>query len=495
MSVLADLLVTRDAAKADYDYVAQTYRASLAAATDEAPVPEDHEAAYTEFKAKVEALNKRCIEVDGDERAEQQINAARSRIESAVAAGDGVKSEPRTYGWGSPDSYVLDRVRAAIIGCPGQSDAIIRLNRHAAEMAGEIRIGSAEGKRAMRELKNVYQENENKRSVDEAIDRARSFTIESRAGLDTTAASGGSFVTPQYYVNDYAPYRQFGRTFIDACNHQPLPDYGMTIFIPQVTAAATVNAQPGQNQGITETDPTAAYLSQSLTTNAGQVTVSQQLLDRAGPNFQYDVMVFDQLDKAYNLTVDVYALTQALANAGSVTYSTPGLTATGPGAGSEGSLYSLMGKAVSNIATTAGTVMAPTHAFIHPTNWAWNEAQTDSQGRLLVTQNFAGPVNAAGAGGNGAPVAEGDTGYKVHGLPLMTDANIPVKSSNNQVVVANMAEVYVWEGKPVDRVVPQTYAQNLSVLFQRYAYIAAIVRYPTAVQSLNGAGLPTAPTF
>jgi hypothetical protein len=491
MSVLSDLHAKRAAAKGDFDYVAAVYRA----AADAGEIPEDHEAAYTSARAAVEALDNRIIEVDGDERREAKVNESRQRIESAVPAGDGVKSEPRTYGWGSPNSYVLDRVRAAIMGCPGQSDAIGRLNQHAAEQAGEIRLGTPEGKRALRELKNVYQENENKRSVDEAIDRARVYTSESRSGLDTTSASGGSFVTPQYYVNDYAPYRQFGRTFIDQCNKQPLPDYGMTIYIPQVTAAATVNSQANQNSGISETDPVAAYLSQSLTTNAGQVTVSQQLLDRAGPNFQYDVMVFDQLDKAYNLTVDVYALTQALANAGSVTYSTPGLTAAGPGAGSEGSLYSLMGKAVSNIATTAGTVMAPTHAFIHPTNWAWNEAQTDTQGRLLVTQNFAGPVNAAVAGGDGKPVAEGDTGYKVHGLPLMTDANIPTKSSNNQAIVANMAEVYVWEGSPVDRVVPQTYAQNLSVLFQRYAYIAAIVRYPTAVQSLNGAGLPTAPTF
>lgn len=485
---LRDVVATRDAAHKDFEYVAAVYRDACTNATDESPVPDDFEAAYIEHRDRLDEIDDRLVDLNKEARKQATLNEARQILTQAVPFGDGVQSEERTYGWGSPNSYVLDRVRAAIIGCPGQGDAIGRLNRHAAEMAGEIRSGSAEGKRALRELKNVYQENENKRSVDEAIDRARVYTSETRAGLDTTSASGGSFVTPQYYVNEYAPYRQFGRTFIDACNKQPLPDYGMTIFIPQVTAAATVNAQTLQNEGISETDPTAAYLSQNLTTNAGQVTVSQQLLDRAGPNFQYDVMVFDQLDKAYNLTVDAYALTQALANAGSVTYSTPALTGAG-------SLYSLIGKAVSNIATTAGTVMAPTHAFIHPTNWAWSESQVDTQNRLLVTQNFAGPVNAAGAGGDGAPVAEGDTGYKVHGLPLMTDANIPIKSTNNQAVVANMAEVYVWEGSPVDRVVPQTYAQNLSVLFQRYAYIAAIVRYPTAVQSLNGAGLPTSPTF
>lgn len=485
MSVLQYLLANRDAAKADFDYVAEVYRAS--AATGE--IPEDHEAAYTEHRSKVDTIDQRIREESAEVRSAREIAEARRLAGISDVSQVSVK-EARTYGWGSPHSYVIDRVRAAVMGCPGQSDAILRLNKHAAEIAGDLRDpNSVEGKRAFRELKNVHQENENRSAVFDAIDRARVFTFDDlRAGLDTTSASGGSFVTPQYYVGEYAPYRQFGRTFIDACNKQPMPDYGMSINIPQVTAAATVNSQATQNAGISETDPTATYLTQSITTNAGQVTVSQQLLDRAGPNFQYDVMVFDQLAKAYNLTVDVYALTQALANAGSVTYTTPALTGTG-------SLYSLIGKAVSNIATTAGTVMAPTHAFMHPTNWAWHESQVDTQNRLLVTQNFAGPVNAAGAGGDGVIVPEGDTGYKVHGLPLRTDANIPLKSSNNQVVVANMAEVYVWEGSPVDRVVPQTFAQNLSVLFQRYAYIAAIVRYPTAVQSLNGAGLPTAPTF
>lgn len=486
-ATLRDL--TERAAKAmdDYEYVATVYRSRVA----EGSATEEDTAAYEQFRDDLESVDTARAEMAKDEKRRAKIERARAELNDGLDTDPivKIKSEPRTYGEGSPNSYVLDRVRASVMGCPGQTDAIIRLNQYAAEVAGEMRDpNSAEGKRCRAELKNVHQENENRRSVLEVIDRAQAYTYEARAGLDTTSASGGSFATPQYFVNLYAAYRQFGRAFIDQCNAQPMPDYGMTIYIPQVTAAATVNSQATQNTGISETDPTAGYLSQALTTNAGQVTVSQQLLDRAGPNFQYDVMVFDQLGKAYNLTVDTYALTQALANAGSVTYTTAALTGTG-------SLYSLMGKAVSNIATTAGTVMRPTHAFVHPTNWAWHEVQVDSQNRLLVTPNFAGPVNAPGAGGDGVPVAEGDTGYRVHGLPLLTDANIPLKSSNNQAVVANMAEVYVWEGSPVDRVVPQTYAQNLSVLFQRYAYIAAIVRYPTAVQSLNGAGLPTGPTF
>jgi hypothetical protein len=50
-----------------------------------------------------------------------------------------------------------------------------------------------------------------------------------------------------------------------------------------------------------------------------------------------------------------------------------------------------------------------------------------------------------------------------------------------------MPEVWVWEGDLVPRTVPQTYANNLSILLQLYSYVTCIVRYPKAVQSIQGA--------
>ncbi len=92
-------------------------------------------------------------------------------------------------------------------------------------------------------------------------------------------------------------------------------------------------------------------------------------------------------------------------------------------------------------------------------------------------------------------VAEGDTGYKISGVRVFTDGNIPTSSSYNQSIVAHMPEVWFWEGDLVTRTVPQTVAQNLSVLLQCYAYVGEIVRYQKAVQVIQGAGLPTSPTF
>jgi hypothetical protein len=48
-----------------------------------------------------------------------------------------------------------------------------------------------------------------------------------------------------------------------------------------------------------------------------------------------------------------------------------------------------------------------------------------------------------------------------------------------------MPEVWVWEGDLVPRTIPQTYAQDLAVLLQLYAYVTCIVRYPLAVQTIT----------
>ena len=264
----------------------------------------------------------------------------------------------------------------------------------------------------------------------------------------------------------------------------------MTIYLPAVNSPAGVSAQAGENQGITESDPNAGYLSTSLTTNAGQVTVSQQLLDRAGPDFQFDVMVFDQLTRAYNSTLDSYVLTQALANAGSVTYSSGGTYLT-----SVGALYPSIGKAKASTVDAAGVVLPATHIFAQPINWEWYASQADSAGRLLIVPNANGPFNAVAGGSNAPAIAEGDTGYRMHGLPVFEDGNIPATGGTNQIVVAHMPEVWFWEGDLVTRTVPQTVAQNLSVLLQVYAYVGCIVRYPKAVVTINGSGVPLAPTF
>lgn len=447
---------------------------------------DDEEAKATELRAAVTKLDGRITELEEDEAAAAKHAEARTRILGNTVDPTLQVKEARTYDEGSPNSYLADFIWASNPQYVQHDEARSRLNAHAAEVAGEMRdANSKEGRRAARQLREKFREgNTGRRQMDEVIDRARAFTREeTRTGMDTTSGSGGSFVTPQYFVSDYAPFRQYGRQFADAATKNDLPDYGMTIYMPHVTNAASVAAQT-QNSGVSETDPNAGYLSTNLVTNAGQVTVSQQLLDRAGPNFAFDKMVFDQLQRAYNLTLNAYVLSTAVATATSVTSSYSSFawqTLAQKVAG---------GKAA--IADTAGTVMPATHIWSPVSTWEWATAQIDASAgsnRAGAVPAYAGPFNAWAAG-DASGAAEGDTGYRFLNLPVFEDQGIPQDgSSHNQLLVTNQKEIWYWEGDLVMRTVPQTLAQNLSVLLQAYAYVGCIVRYPAAVQTISGSAL------
>jgi hypothetical protein len=481
--------LTKDAIKAATD--ARTAYEDVVTRTRDAVTAEKRTATDEESTAIAEArkayfeAEERANELIEEDKRNRRLEKQRRAAGLDVEDGDGtmprikVGKEPRTYGEGSPNSYFADFVRSSDRNFHDFEGAKARLARHATEVSYMLREkpNSAEAQRAARSVR------EDARGAAPAAVESRVSTLrarydaEIREGMDTTATSGGSFVTPQYFVSDYAPYRQFGRVFIDQCNKQGLPDYGMEIYIPALSGPAGIASQASQNTGIEELDPTALYLSSALNTLAGQVVVSQQLLDRAGPNFQFDKMVFDQLNRAYCQTVDNYVLTQAVAAAGQITATS---TLEFP------YLYQKLAQARSYTATTEGTVLPATHAFFTTTRWEYNVAQYDTNGKPFVQPDYAGVFQALAAGSNGTPVVEGDTGYRVSGLKVFEDNEIPNTTSGyDQVVVAHMPEVWVWEGDLVPRTIPQTYAQDLSVLLQLYAYVTVIVRYPLAVQVIQ----------
>jgi HK97 family phage major capsid protein len=450
-------------------------------------------------------LDPRIDELEASEARKAKFSEARKVAGAHVDVS--VTAEPRTYGEGSPNSYFADFVRASSPMWKGHADAMQRLAKYDYEVSIEVARGSDEGKRAERLIREDRR-GDSAREVDDAIasmrDRGNAGSaagLEQRVGgMSTGAASGGSFVTPSYFIQDYAPYRKPGRAFIDQTNKHDLPEYGMTVYIPAVLTDAQVGDQstgPGvnENTAVVETDPTAGYLSADLDTKAGQVVVSQQLLDRAGPNFAFDKLIFDQLTRDYNAQADAFVLAKALATAGTIAYNGSAFTLTS-GTETAGSFYQKISGAKAKIRTAAGVVMDPTHLFLDPTRWEYCVAQSDSQGRPLIVPGYANPMNAAGAGNqSGDPGFEGDTGYRLNGLPVFHDLNIPTPAQgSDQAIVGALNEVYTWEGELVPRVLPQTYGNQLSVLLQVYSYLAVIVRYPTAVQKITGTAL-SAPVF
>lgn len=481
---LTKLLEERKQAHDAYEQYVQPLIAEKRGLTD------DENTRRGELRAQVEKLDERIDEVDAEESRAQRLQEARERA-GITKVDASVTHEARTYEKGSPNSWIADLIQASSPAWSDHQGAQERLARHEYETAREIANGSKEGQRAEQMFLNSRRAGspaETRAALGQLRDRGRE---EFRTGMTTGSGSGGAFAVPVYLLDEYAPYRQAGRAFADQANKHDLPPYGMTVYVPAVSGPAGVAVQATQNTQVQETDPTAGYISTGINTLAGEVTISQQLLDRAGPGFSFDKLIWDQLQRAYNPQVDAQVLTAALASATAVAFTAGSFTLTT--ASGAGGFYSKVSGAKAGMRTAAGVFLDPTHLFVQPARWELIAAFADAQGRPLVVPAYAGPMNAAAAGnGNGDAGIEGATGYRFNGLPVYQDANIPTPGTGaDQALVADMREVFLFEGNPVTRVLPQTLGNQLSVILQMFSYVATLVRYPAAVAAISGTGMAT----
>jgi len=385
-----------------------------------------------------------------------------------------VKREPRQYGPSNPRHSFFADLADYMLQTPNYRAAEQRLMRHGKEVGIEARNNplSPEGQRArrvLREYTRCSNTTEHRHQLDETETRA----------MSSTSTSGGSFVTPQYVVDLWASYRGPARAFADQCRSVPLPEYGLEVYLPSMTGPAAAGAQT-ENSGLDETDPTGVYLSASLETIAGLVTVSQQLYDRGGQDgLGFDEIVGAQIKEQLDAQIDNYVLTQALANAGTVTDSSTGSITT---------LYTDVAAAREKLTDTAGTRLQASHLFTTSDLFGWATRQVDSSGRPILTPD-SGAIVAAQAMGD--PAFRSWSGVHLGQCRWHLDDNIPAVSGNTQLVVARPAEVFVWEGEPIPQVTPETGATTLSVVISLRSYVAAIPRYQKAVAVIGGSAYPT----
>ena len=388
-----------------------------------------------------------------------------------------IKSEPRTYGPANPEnSFFIDVARAALPGMPGAAEAQLRLDRHGKEVAREAMVRSDEGKRALRTATTTAFRSEHPRSATEEALRA----------MTTGSGSGGSLVTPEYLPQDWAMYRTFPASVTGQATTVPDPGFGMQMNIPAIEASATVAAQSSQNSAVSDSVPTGGYISANLATYAGEVEISQQLLDRSGPGPSFDVLLHEQLGQGLRTAIDTAVITAMLAGATSVTGAAT-FTAAG--------LFGDIAAAKSAIATAAGTKLPATGIFVTP---AWTEyllSSVDPAGRPLLLPTSTQAALPIRLGPDGGPPA-GFTGDRLLGTALFADENVPPASSDAQFLVAHMPEVFVQTSEPALRTIVETDANILSVVVQLYCYVGVIVRHATAAAVVTGgAAYPATPTF
>jgi hypothetical protein len=380
-----------------------------------------------------------------------------------------ITSEPRVYGPGSTRSYFQD-VALASVREPGSDEAGERLARYGKELEVAITAPTsaaerAEGRRALA-IQGEYRR-EYRRGGDQA---------ETRAASSTTIAG---FTTPEYLIADWAAYRSPIPAFRDQTTKLPLPEFGLQVNVPSFAGASTFSTQT-EDDGVSETEPTGSNIQTSIVTQAGQVTLSQQLYDRGGlPGLAFDKILVAQMMSQLEASVDSYVLTQALANSASVTDSS---------AFSFADFLQDVASAREKLSDSVGTRLLATHIFSTSDLFGYVTRQVDSENRPILTPDSGAIVQALAMND---PKWNSWTGVHLGQCRWHADDNIAATSGNTQIIVARPSEVFTFDGDEMSFAYPEPNAQELSVIVGLRAYVGVIVRFPKAIAAISGAAYPT----
>jgi HK97 family phage major capsid protein len=326
----------------------------------------------------------------------------------------------------------------------------------------------------------------------ERIDRHHRYEIEQRAVTSTTM---GGIIPPAYLVDLYAKASRNGRVLADQVNNGTLPDVGMSVIVPRLTAGTSAGVQATENTAVTTSDPTEADLTVPVRTLAGYSPVSRQAIERAAYS---DEILFEDLIARYWALLD----TQCISGSGA-SGQMLGIIGTSGIATSTASTATLAGvwPKISDViqqinANLGGVGYVADKVFMHPRRWGFFEAALDSQGRpVMPTEGTL--TNVAGAG------QESGYGYvgRMHGLAVFTDANIPTNlgsgTNEDRIIVVASPIVHLFERAedPVTLSFEQQAGSSLQVQLIVYGYAAFTAgRYPGGVGLVSGAGL-VPPTF
>lgn len=445
MTLLEQLRSKRNAVAAELEGLLAPIVTAKRSATPE------EETKLTELSSSIASLDKRVADLIEQEesRAKQESFFAGSSIV--------VKNEPRTYDRRSQTSYFRDMWGMR----QGNQGAADRLYRHAKEV--------------------------------EVLAAANPDSVEARA-LSTTDGTGGYFVPPTWLVNKYVKFAREGRPFAERTNKQEMVKGTDSINLPKIATGTATGAQTtGQNTGIVETDLADTVVSSPVVTRAGQQTISIQMLEQSP--IPFDEALMEDLLGALAEDIDTLVLTSAasgnsafagvttLAGANAVTDS--GTTPTGI------EIFQDIVKGISLARKNRHRM--PTAIFMTAPRWFWLTAQADSSGRPLVVPSDQGVINAIATM---AKNNEGDTPIEtpvgtIFGLPVIIDDHIPsnlgTATNQDEIIIARMSDLWLYESVPTFRNLPQTYGQNLSVLFQIYEYAAFLARHEKGISIVGGA--------
>lgn len=328
-----------------------------------------------------------------------------------------------------------------------------------------------------------------RRNDAEAIDHyRREGRLHEYRDVTTGSGEGAGVIPPVYLTDLYVGIRREARPAADIFPKMPLPEQGMSITIPRMTAGASVDVQYPEGNPVSETDVDTDTISVPVVTIAGLQDFTLQLMERSNPAF--DALIMAELTALHAQRVDLQVLAGSgsnsqhtgIRNVGSintVTYT----DATPTAAEATPKLYDAIQKIAS------GYYGRATHILMSPRRAAWFASQLSSSFPLFQQGGYA---QAIGSQDKGAVLS-------LAGLPVIEDGNIGTAygSSTDEdeiYVVAADASPLMEGGLRVD-VHDQPLGDQLKVRVRVFSYSAfASTRYPKSITKVSGTGLKT-PSF
>jgi HK97 family phage major capsid protein len=351
-----------------------------------------------------------------DTRAERDAEAANAmpELRAAVIATEGSEREERAklpatprqpenrpvYGERSEHSFFIDVARAR---AEGDEDARQRQMQNRAYVADEMQ---------KRDIGNV-------------------------------ANKGAEAIVPLYLQDRFEAARIAKAVTSGLTNQQALPVQGDTITIPIQTGNAAVASlvQADPLNTLQETTIATDSATASILEIGGTQDLSNYLVDRGTLGASVDVVVANHLSDLLARDEDQRVLAAVVADAGVAlthTTSTPSLVGD----------FKKIADATQQIHT--GNLQAPTGIVAHPRRFAFWASNVDTANRPLLTPMAVGMNPLATTNGSGEPVAQGFTGYSIHGMPVYVDANIATTggagTNEDYILVADWKQQYTWLG-------------------------------------------------
>ena len=443
MSLVTNLMATRAAKQAELDALTTTAETEARDLTS---------VEMTDFSAKAEdlkALDARINELIAADEARTAAEKVAASIPTNVG-GAKVISEPAVYRAGGQNSYFRDLTLGTIKNDRNAIDRLLRNDK----MAREERAGT------------------------------------------TTDGSLGDFVPPSYLVNEWIKLARAGRVVANQVTLQSLPTGTDSLNLPKIASGTATASQATQNSAVQNTDATTSTVTLPVVTIAGQQVISLQSIEQSPVNLDEILLQDLAFDYATQLDKQVISgagtsgtLTGMLTVSGtnSVTYTSGSPTAAGT--------YSKAADAIQRIHTLR--FLPPTHCFMHPRRWAFFLAASDGNSRPLVVP-VAGAQSFNSLGNMTDVASEGVVGT-FQGLNVYLDSSIPINlgagTNEDRIIFARAKDSVLYEGVARTEALPQTYANQMSVLLRFYNYAAFTAgRYAQAISIIGGTGLVT-PTF